>query len=61
MNFQRQLEFTNMVVNQLSLDSRAGTQVCVASFSTEAALHVSLGAVSDKNALTDSILGIPYL
>ncbi|XP_052793137.1 collagen alpha-1(XII) chain-like [Mya arenaria] len=61
LNFHKQLEFVNMIVNEFSFEGQDNTKVCVVTYSTHAKLNIKLNAYNDAQSLMDNILRIPYI
>ena len=59
MNFQKQLEFVNMVINEFSIGLDA-TRVGLVEFFTGASTEMHLDTYSDETALMQGVLQVPY-
>lgn len=59
-NFHKQLEFVNMIVNEFSFEGESHTKVCVVTFSTSVQTEIRLNQYHDSTALMDNVLQIPY-
>lgn len=59
-NFQKQLEFVNMIVNEFTYDGDENTQICVVTFSTGAHIDIRLRTYHSVEALIAGVLSVPY-
>jgi len=59
-NFQKQLEFVNLLVNEFEYSGDEFTQICVVTFSTGAHVDIRLNAYNSVEALMEGVLNVPY-
>ena len=58
-NFHKQLEFVNMIINEFAIDEQ-NTRVCVITFSTRVHKEIHLNSYDDAAALMQNLLRIQY-
>ncbi|XP_053400754.1 collagen alpha-1(XII) chain-like [Mercenaria mercenaria] len=59
-NFHKQLEFVNMVVNEFSFEHGAKTHVCLITFASGAFHEIHLRQYHDKNSIMTNVLKVPW-